>query len=154
MGIFEKLINQLGIGLEASKQMIVIRKDLKMSKGKVAAQASHACVIATLMALEKENRLCDIKSTEGMVVLDSADKKATALSSWFTLGMKKVCVSVNSEEELLEIDCKAREAGIISALIRDAGYTEFNGVPTLTCLALEPQTSEKVDPITGELPLY
>ena len=154
MGVFEQLMSKLGLGQEAAKQMIVVRKDLKMSKGKVAAQASHACIIATLMALEKEQRLGDIKPAEGRVVLDNADKNPTPLSNWFNLGMKKVCVSVNSEEELLAIDRKAKEAGLISAVICDAGYTEFSGVPTITCLALEPQTAEKVDPLTGDLPLY
>ena len=61
---------------------------------------------------------------------------------------------MDSEEALLEIDRKAKEAGILSALIQDAGHTEFHGEPTFTCLAFEPALPEKVDPITGELPLY
>ena len=44
--------------------------------------------------------------------------------------------------------------GYISALIQDAGMTEFHGEPTYTCLALEPLTAEQVDPLTGNLPLY
>ena len=137
-----------------SKQMIVVRKDLKMRKGKIAAQAGHACVTAVLLALEKENRLGEIKSVGGNIVLTPSDRPSTPLSDWFNYGVAKICVSVDSEEELLEIHRKAKEAGLISALILDAGHTEFNGVPTYTCLALEPESSEKVDPITGDLPLY
>lgn len=49
---------------------------------------------------------------------------------------------------------KAKAAGILSALICDSGLTEFHGQPTYTCLAFEPALPEKVDPITGELPLF
>ena len=56
--------------------------------------------------------------------------------------------------ELLDLDRRAKEAGILSALICDAGMTEFHGQPTFTCLALEPLPPEQVDPLTGELPLY
>ena len=55
---------------------------------------------------------------------------------------------------MLEIDKKAKELGFISALIQDAGMTEFHGEPTYTCLALEPALPEQVDPITGDLPLF
>ena len=61
---------------------------------------------------------------------------------------------VMSEEELLAIDRKAKEAGLLSALICDNGITEFHGRPTYTCLAFEPALPETVDPITGELPLF
>ena len=111
-----------------AKQMIVMRRDLHMRKGKIAAQAGHACVTAVLMALERENRLGQVYT--------------------------QVCVYVDSEEALLDLDRRAKEAGILSALICDAGMTEFHGQPTFTCLALEPLPPEQVDPLTGELPLY
>ena len=47
-----------------AKQMIVMRRDLKMRKGKIAAQAGHACVEATLTALVRENRLTQVRATE------------------------------------------------------------------------------------------
>lgn len=137
-----------------SKQMIVMRRDLKMRKGKIAAQAGHACVTAVLMALEKENRLNQIRTDGKGIYLSPSNMDATALSEWFDKGVAKICVYVDSEEELLEIDRKAKEAGIISALICDAGLTEFHGEPTYTCLALEPKSAEEVDKITNELPLY
>lgn len=137
-----------------AKQMIVMRRDLKMRKGKIAAQAGHACVEATLLALMRENRLNDLREGEGYLTLDPAGKQSSPLSEWFTRGVAKICVYVDSEEELLEINRKAKEMGYISALIQDAGMTEFHGEPTYTCLALEPLTAEQVDPLTGNLPLY
>ena len=55
---------------------------------------------------------------------------------------------------MLAIDRKAKEVGSLSALVCDNGLTEFHGQPTYTCLAFEPALPEKVDLITGELPLF
>ena len=137
-----------------SKMMIVVRKDLQMRKGKIAAQAGHACVEAALAALARENRLEDVLVEGDWIALRPTDKPATPLSEWFENGVAKICVYVNSEEELLAVDRRAKEAGILSMLIRDAGFTEFHGEPTFTCLALEPCRAETVDPITGDLPLF
>ena len=144
-----------------AKQMIVMRRDLKMRKGKIAAQAGHACVEATLMALVREGRLDQLRVTpeQTWVYLDHDDPSqgpvaSTPLSDWFDEGVAKVCVYVDSEEELLDIAVRARELGFACALIRDAGHTEFHGEPTFTCLALEPLSAEQVDPLTGDLPLY
>ena len=138
----------------SSKQMIVMRRDLKMRKGKIAAQAGHACVTATLMALQKEGRLGQVQVTDGWVGLTENEQEATPLSEWFDKGVAKICVYVDSEEELLQLHRKAEDAGVISALIQDAGMTEFHGEPTYTCLALEPLAAEKADEFTGGLPLY
>ena len=156
-----------------AKQMIVMRRDLKMRKGKIAAQAGHACVEAVLMALVRDGRLDDIRvsssdwitlapraeALEGAVFDVASGEMLPAeppspLEAWFAAGVAKICVYVDSEEELLALDERAREAGIISALVRDAGYTEFHGEPTYTCLALEPLYPEQVDPLTGDLRLY
>lgn len=140
--------------MDKPKQMIVMRRDLKMRKGKIAAQAGHACVTAVLAALAREQRLGQVQADETGVVLTQDGQSATPLSEWFARGVAKVCVYVDSEEELLEIDRKAKAAGILSALICDSGLTEFHGQPTYTCLAFEPALPEKVDPITGELSLF
>ncbi len=68
--------------------------------------------------------------------------------------MAKICVYVDSEEELLALDQKAREADVTTALILDAGFTEFHGQPTYTALAFEPLEAERADELTGGLPLY
>ena len=137
-----------------AKQMIVVRRDLKMRKGKIAAQAGHACVNAVLMALSKENLLSKVRFGENEILLDGKVDENIPVCQWFLNGEAKICVYVDSEEELLEVDRKAKESGILCALIQDAGHTEFHGEPTFTCLAFEPQLPEKVDPITGGLPLY
>jgi PTH2 family peptidyl-tRNA hydrolase len=139
-----------------AKQLIVMRRDLKMRKGKIAAQAGHACVEATLMALAHEGRLGEVRMTpdEGWVYLEHPADEVTPLSDWFDAGVAKVCVYVDSEDELLGIAEQGRERGFLVALIRDAGFTEFHGEPTYTCLAFEPLPADKIDPITGELPLY
>ena len=88
------------------------------------------------------------------MTLKPSDREETPLSLWFSRGVAKICVYVDSEEALLDIDRRAKEAGIISALICDAGMTEFHGQSTYTCLAFEPLPAEVVDPITGDLPLF
>lgn len=137
-----------------SKMMIVMRRDLKMRKGKIAAQAGHACIDAILMALNKEGRVNDFEITDDGIILKDSDKSTTPLSDWFKYGCAKICVYVDSEEELMNIADKAKEKGIIAAVITDAGMSEFHGVPTKTCLALEPLPAEIADELTGNLPLY
>lgn len=143
-----------------AKQMIVMRRDLKMRKGKIAAQAGHACVEAVLMALAREGRLDQVRTiadeagNPSWVALDHAAGDASPLTDWFDAGVAKVCVYVDGEDALLDIAREGREAGFVVALIRDAGFTEFHGEPTYTCLAFEPLPAESIDPITGNLPLY
>jgi PTH2 family peptidyl-tRNA hydrolase len=140
--------------------MIVMRRDLKMRKGKIAAQAGHACVEAVLMALAREGRLdqvrtiADAAGNPNWVVLDHAAGDASPLTDWFDAGVAKVCVYVDGEEPLLDIAQQGRDRGFAVALIRDAGFTEFHGEATYTCLAFEPLPADRIDPITGDLPLY
>ena len=137
-----------------SKQVIVMRRDLKMRKGKIAAQSGHACVEATLMAIAREGRADQIRDEAGGAYLEHAEDDRSPLTDWFDAGVAKICVYVDGEEALLDIATQGREAGFAVALIRDAGHTEFHGEPTFTCLAFEPLPAEKIDPITGDLPLY
>ena len=139
-----------------SKQMIVMRRDLKMRKGKIAAQAGHACVEAVLMALAREGRLGEVRVTpdQSWIYLEDEGAPATPLSDWFDAGVAKVCVYVDSEEELLALHRRAQEAGVLSSLICDAGMTEFHGEATYTCLALEPLPRDRADELKGNLPLY
>ncbi len=106
-----------------SKMMIIMRRDLKMRKGKIASQAGHACIEAILMALQKEGRMNDFEKTDDGMLLNNTGKPVTALSEWFHYGCAKICVYVDSEAELIEIADKAKKMGIISAMITDAGMT-------------------------------
>ena len=137
-----------------AKQMIVVRRDLKMRKGKIAAQAGHACVEAVLLALSKEGRLGQVHPEGDWITVDEGDQGPSPLTDWFRYGTAKVCCYVDGEEALLALAEKARASGILCALIRDAGMTEFHGEPTYTCLALEPLEVDRANEITGDLPLY
>ena len=138
-----------------AKQVIVVRRDLKMRKGKIAAQAGHACVEATLAAIVRQGRAGQLRATDdAWVYLEHAEDDRSTLTDWFDAGVAKICVYVDSEEELLDIAQQGREAGFIVAIIRDAGHTEFHGETTITCIAFEPLLPDQIDPITGELPLY
>lgn len=129
------------------KQVIVMRKDLGMRKGKMIAQGAHASMAAIL---NTARRTYDDKDQEDQLIIDLNDQR---LMHWLLGNFKKVCVYVNSEKELLDLYQKAKDLGIISALITDSGLTEFNGVPTKTCIAVGPDFEEKVDKVTGGLPL-
>lgn len=129
------------------KQVLVIRKDLNMRKGKMAAQASHASLGAVLScAINKDDSFTGYPMK--MIPMDDGP-----LKDWLEHSFTKICVSVDSEQELLDIHQKAVEAGLINCLITDNGNTEFNGVPTLTCCAIGPAYSDEIDKITGGLKL-
>lgn len=130
------------------RQVLVVRHDLKMRRGKMAAQVAHASMAALTGGPGQGIRESSAGGHELVVALD-ADLRA-----WLTGAFKKICVYVNSEAELLELHRKAEEAGLRSALIQDSGLTEFGGVPTYTVLALGPHPKAQLDPITGHLPLY
>ena len=76
------------------------------------------------------------------------------LNDWLEGGQTKICLQIHSEEELLELHQKALSANLEANFITDAGRTEFNGVPTKTCLAIGPNKAEDIDKITKHLKLY
>lgn len=128
---------------ETIKQVIVIRKDLKMRKGKMVAQGAHAS-----MAVFFDRAGFKHPESEVMVVEVTPEMKAWALGL-FT----KICVGVDSEEELIQIWKEARNMDIPCSLIKDAGLTEFGGVPTYTAVAIGPDEADLIDTITGHLKL-
>ena len=137
------------------KMVIVVRKDLKMPRGKIAAQASHAAVGAVIQALYKKRlEASDFDTFEEGYEPPCPELVDDATKKWLTGEFTKICVCVESEEELLSIYDKADKAGLNVCLITDNGHTCFNGVPTKTCLAIGPCYSSLVDPITKELKLY
>jgi peptidyl-tRNA hydrolase, PTH2 family len=113
------------------KQVIILRKDLNMRKGKMVAQGAHASLDA---AIEAMNRSPEI------------------FKSWIDSGMTKIVVGVNSLEDLLCLYTLATDQGIVRAIIQDAGRTEFKE-PTMTAVALGPCETNIVDTITGNLKL-
>lgn len=133
--------------MSEAKQVIVMRKDLNMRKGKMCAQAAHASMAFLTRNLFRERT----REYPGIGYFHiSLSEAATA---WIEGRFTKICVSVDSERELLDIHTNALEAGLNSQLIVDAGLTEFGGVPTRTCLAIGPDWSDKIDEVTGHLPL-
>lgn len=129
---------------DSVKQVIVIRKDLGMRKGKIASQAAHASMAAVL------NGHAGIKHPESM---DLVINMTPEMKEWLTGIFTKICVAVNSEEELLDVYNKAKDAGLSCALIKDAGLTEFGGIPTHTAVAVGPNKNIDVDKITSHLKL-
>jgi PTH2 family peptidyl-tRNA hydrolase len=128
--------------VQIAKQVIVMRKDLGMRKGKMIAQGAHASLKVLLDAGGM-----DPDGAGFTIRLDPA------FAAWLGGRFTKVCVSVDSEAALDAIVARAREAGVPCALIVDAGLTEFRGVPTKTCCAVGPAWADTVDAITGALPL-
>ncbi|MDR2867025.1 MAG: peptidyl-tRNA hydrolase Pth2 [Methanomassiliicoccaceae archaeon] len=111
------------------KMVIVVRTDLKMSKGKTAAQASHAAVNCAL-ASKKNN--------------------PEALERWMYNAYPKVVLKVETERELFEIKYFADAAGIVNSIITDAGRTEI-APGSVTCLGIGPDAASKIDKVTGDL---
>lgn len=133
------------------KQAIVIRKDLKMRRGKEIAQGAHASM---KWLVDRINTFIDFHpdSPPPQCVHDYHFKYPEI--AWMTGLFTKVCLQVNSEQELLDVYEAAKKAGLEASLITDAGLTEFNGEPTTTCCAIGPDYEENIDKITKELKLY
>ena len=122
------------------KQVIVLRKDLNMRKGKMVAQGAHASMGAILKLARRE-------ADTLVIPLDAR------IEPWLCGRFAKICASVSSEAELLELYERATAAGLVTSLIQDAGFTEFDGVATYTAIAIGPDRVEAIDPFTRHLPL-
>ena len=110
------------------KQVIIIRTDLRLPKGKMAGQAAHAAVEAAL----------------------KSDKKN--ISAWRKEGQKKVVLKVLDEDQLYRLKMQAEDLGLITALITDAGKTVI-APGTTTCIAIGPDLEEEIDKVAGGLKL-
>ena len=128
-----------------TKQVIVIRRDLRMRRGKEIAQGAHAS-----MAWLRQ------RVTPALSPAGASDQVrfSEAEREWLEGSLRKVTVKVGSEAELLAVYDQALEAGVLVNLITDRGLTEFGGTPTRTCLAVGPDYDDRVDPVTGDLELY
>ena len=108
------------------KQVILVRQDLKLPKGKMSSQVAHASVEAVLKS------------------------KRDNVEGWRGEGMKKVVLKVKDLKELLEFKKLAGQHKLINAVIQDAGRTIVEP-GTVTCLAIGPDLEESVDRVTGSL---
>jgi len=111
------------------KQVLVVRKDIKMGKGKAIAHACHASLDAAFLADEK------------------------VLIEWRKEGAKKIVVKVNSMKEIHELQKKLKKEKIVHVLIKDAGLTQLKK-GTATVLGIGPDKEKKIDRITGKLKLF
>ncbi|RKP08429.1 peptidyl-tRNA hydrolase, partial [Thamnocephalis sphaerospora] len=112
--------------------VLVVRTDLGMGKGKAAAQCCHAAV-GCYKKLSKTN--------------------PEILRHWERIGQAKVTLKCNSEEEMLELEAAAKEAGLCAKSICDAGRTQI-AAGSRTVLAVGPGPVKLVDQVTGHLKLY
>lgn len=130
--------------MSETKQIIVMRADLNQTRGKLVAQGSHASMAFITRRLDPN---CCYHPAAFTVRLSTVEQR------WLDESFVKICVKVRSEEELLAIYEAAKAAHIEAHLVTDDGRTMFDGVPTHTCVALGPDLAERLDPITGHLPL-
>lgn len=114
-----------------AKMVIVVRKDLDLSKGKLAAQVAHAAVECTLKAQKYAK---------------------SELGDWLLAGQKKAVLKVASEADYLPLKRAAEGAGLCTALIADAGHTELPP-GTVTVLGIGPGSDAAIDKVTGHLSL-
>ncbi len=116
---------------EDIKQVIVVRSDLSMGKGKMCAQVGHACIDAYIKSNSKDRKICD---------------------EWIRQGMQKVVLKVLSEKELVEIFQMAKQQKLPSSLIIDAGRTQIEP-GSKTCVGIGPAYAKEIDKITANLSL-
>lgn len=122
------------------KQVIIIRRDLKMGRGKTASQAAHASMKFLTDGMS-------FRGGEASILLDDD------LTDWLGNSFTKICLYVDSEEELDMVYQVARDAGLRVSMIEDNGTTEFNGVKTKTCIAIGPNKVDEINIVTGHLKL-
>ncbi len=109
----------------------MVRTDLGMSRGKTAVQVAHAAVTTSEKVRVKHRSLW---------------------KAWIDEGQCKVAVKVKSDEELLDLDGKAKKLGLLTTIIQDRGLTEI-APGTTTCLGIGPGSSQLIDKVTRSLPL-
>lgn len=126
------------------KQVIIVREDLKMPVGKIAAQVSHASDLAC-------KSVSKIVNGHRVTPLVDENGDLTPLGYWDSTIFKKIVLGVNSEQEMLEIFEKAKAKGLPCSLIVDSGLTCFNNVKTKTCVGIGPAMNNEFIGLTDHL---
>ena len=129
------------------KQVIVVRTDLNMRKGKLAAQVAHA----SLKSLWDLRCVADCSGEDSKVM--AKIELSPNFYNWLEGIYTKIVLGIDSKEALLELADKSQKTGIQTTLIEDLGLTEFKGEKTLTCAALGPDIATKIDSLTKHLKL-
>lgn len=124
--LFSNILN-----LKSMKMAIIVRSDLKMTKGKTCSQVAHGAVIC---------------------YQESLKKNPEALKLWLNSGQPKVVLKTSSQEDLERLHTESKNAGIVSVLVCDAGRTQIKS-GTMTVLSLGPDYSEKIDLLVKDLKL-
>lgn len=125
--------------MELIKQVLVLRKDLNMRKGKMVAQGAHASQLA-IMAAQNGSELGHPEWV-----------------NWYNLWMRgsftKICLGIIGEDALRMVANSAKDRNLPHSLVIDNGATEFHGIPTPTAVGIGPAPSSFIDGITGVLQL-
>ena len=131
------------MSVKDTKQVMVMRtkffddegNQISPRKGKYIAQACHASISFLTKRLESKQEL------------------TTAMKEWMEESFAKICLQVDTEEDLLNVYEKAKQANLEVHLSTDSGRTEFKK-PAITCLAIGPDYVENIDPVTKDLKLF
>uniref|UniRef100_A0A6P7H9K7 peptidyl-tRNA hydrolase n=1 Tax=Diabrotica virgifera virgifera TaxID=50390 RepID=A0A6P7H9K7_DIAVI len=123
---------EFGDAKDEYRLILGVRNDLKMQKGKVAAQCGHAAVAAYAKTQKERPKI---------------------LPLWLRNGGTKIAVRVDSEEELLALHKRAKELNVLTSIVRDAGQTQV-APGTRTVIAIGPAPKSDLDKISGHLKLY
>ena len=130
------------------KQVLIVRKDLKMPKGKIGSQCGHG---ATKIFFDRGS-IVETPETPD-TPFELRIPLTNPMYRWYKGIFTKVVLAASSEDELMNLKKMADDMGIPTALSEDCGLTCFDGVTTRTVLALGPDTEERIDQVSGHLPL-
>jgi PTH2 family peptidyl-tRNA hydrolase len=133
-----------------AKQVIVIRSDLRMRRGKEIAQGAHAAMAWLSQRMTDRGFTWSPDHVPYVERIEFSE----AEHAWLNGSFAKVTCRVRSEEELGRLYLTARNARLHAHVIVDAGRTEFHGEKTVTALAIGPDWADVIDPVTGHLELY
>lgn len=135
-----------------TKMVILVRRDLKMPPGKIAAQVAHACMKVFFSELQNTDTM-DKQSDGTFKMREFSLPNLPHFENYIRGAFTKVVLGVDDEEQLLRLYELARGKGIHCSLIKDAGRTVFNGVATHTTAGIGPWDADAINEITGHLKL-